>query len=272
MGAVADADSGFPAPGNVRAAAGAAVGTVAVSWDAVPGAPFYRVGWVSAEDVAAAQAAGRHWLDAFVFSDVANQGQTAFTVTGLAPGRRYAFIVASLGGRFGQASWSGWAFLTLAAGGSLSTPTVVPSPTVVPTMAPAPTPTVVPTVVPSPTLAPTPSPSTPTPSPTLAPTLTPTPVSGGGSGEYRMKVVTGAGFGTKRRAVVYALAGSDTAADLAGLTAGGGASEREACRIIIRDGQRIGSASLGADDRVRVDFLVETPPFRRWAVNYLCVD
>ena len=87
-----------------------------------------------------------------------------------------------------------------------------------------------------------------------------------------MKVVTGAGFGTKRRAGVYVLAGSDTAADLVGLTAGGGASEREACRIIIRDGQQIGSASLGADDRVRVDFLVETPPFRRWAVNYLCVD
>ena len=80
------------------------------------------------------------------------------------------------------------------------------------------------------------------------------------------------GFGSKRRAGVYVLAGSDTSADLAGLAAAGGSPEAQACRIIIREGRRIGGAGLGADDRVRVDFLVETPPFRRGAVDYLCVD
>ena len=141
---IADANSGFAAPTNVRAAAGPAAGTAIVSWNAVTGAPFYRIGWVSSDDVAAVPAEGRHWLDAFVFSDVANRGQTSYTVERLAPGQRHAFIVASLNTRFGAASWSEWVFLTPADTAGAVTPTPVPAPsstaTAAPTATPSPTP------------------------------------------------------------------------------------------------------------------------------------
>ena len=126
---VADADSGFPAPANVRAAGGAEPGSVIVSWDAVANAPFYRIGWLSAAEVSAVQAAGGHWLDAFLFSDVANRGQTSYTVKRLTPGRRHAFIVASLNIRFGLAAWSEWVFLTPPAIVPTATPRAVATPT-----------------------------------------------------------------------------------------------------------------------------------------------
>ena len=86
--------------------------SVVVAWDAVDGAAFYRIGWVAMDDIPAVRAEGREWLDAFVFADVANRGQTAYTITGLVPGRDYAFIVASVAQRFGAGAWSGWAYLT----------------------------------------------------------------------------------------------------------------------------------------------------------------
>ena len=151
---IADANSGFAAPTNVRAAAGPAAGTAIVSWNAVTGAPFYRIGWVSADDVAAVQAEGRHWLDAFVFSDVASRGQTSYTVERLAPGQRHAFIVTSLNTRFGAATWSEeWAYLTTPSAGAVAP---APAPT------PAPTATATP---PAPAATATP-PATPAPSPT----------------------------------------------------------------------------------------------------------
>ena len=91
-------------PAGVAAVDGAAAGTVTVSWNAVDGASFYRIGWVSADDLAAVRAEGRHWLDAFVFSDVDNRGQTSYTVLRLAPGVRHAFIVGSINSRFGTAA------------------------------------------------------------------------------------------------------------------------------------------------------------------------
>ena len=94
-------------PAGVAAVDGTAAGTVTVSWDAVDGASFYRIGWVSADDLAAVRAEGRHWLDAFVFSDVDNRGQTSYTVLRLAPGVRHAFIVGSINSRFGTAGLVG---------------------------------------------------------------------------------------------------------------------------------------------------------------------
>ena len=151
-------DGGLPAPANVRVADGANAGAAVVSWDAVDGAPFYRIGWVAMDDVAAARAEGWDWLEAFVFSDVANRGRTAHTVRRLTPCIRYAFIAASLNRRFGDASWSEWAFLTPGAGND-SCPAAVGTPTPV---VPAPTPT-------------------PTPTSTLTPTPWPTPA---GAGDY----------------------------------------------------------------------------------------
>ena len=126
-----------PAPTGVTATDGNAPGVVIVRWNAVAGAPFYRIGWVSADDIVAVQAEGRHWLDAFAFSDVANRGQTSYTVPRLAPGQRHAFIVASVSRRFGAAAWSEWVYLTTAT----PAPTPAQTPTPAPTFAPVPTPT-----------------------------------------------------------------------------------------------------------------------------------
>ena len=52
-------DNALPAPSNVQAADGANPGEVAVSWNAVAGAPFYRIGWVAYDDIDAARADGR---------------------------------------------------------------------------------------------------------------------------------------------------------------------------------------------------------------------
>ena len=69
------AQGGLAAPANVRAADGATSGTAVVSWDAVAGAAFYRIGWAASDDIAAVRADGRNWLDAFDFKDVENKGQ-----------------------------------------------------------------------------------------------------------------------------------------------------------------------------------------------------
>ena len=153
------------APANARVADGATAGAVVMAWDAVDGAAFYRIGWVAMDDIPAVRAEGREWLDAFVFADVANRGQTTYTITGLVPGRDYAFIVASVGRRFGAGAWSEWAYLTPAgvascpAGGG-GEPTPAPP---APTATPAPMPTA-------------------TPAPTPTPTPTSTPVAGGAGG------------------------------------------------------------------------------------------
>ena len=98
----------------------AAIGTasVNVTWDAVAGVTYYRIGWVVYEDVAPIIAAVGDWLERFAFIDIANRGQTAHTITRLTPGLRYAFIVAGNDGRYGAPQWpdaSGWQFMTPAA-------------------------------------------------------------------------------------------------------------------------------------------------------------
>ena len=135
------------APANARVVDGATAGAVVMAWDAVDGAAFYRIGWVAMDDIPAVRAEGREWLDAFVFADVANRGQTAYTIMGLVPGRDYAFIVASVAQRFGAGAWSGWAYLTPAgvascpAGGGGEPTPEPPAATATPTATPAPTPT-----------------------------------------------------------------------------------------------------------------------------------
>ena len=127
-------DATLPAPSNVQAADGPNPGEVAVSWNAVAGAPFYRIGWVAYDDIDAARADGREWLDAFAFSDVANRGQTSHTIKRLTPCLPYAFIAASLNRRFGDPSWSQWALLTPGEGSdSCPTPAATPTPRPTPT-------------------------------------------------------------------------------------------------------------------------------------------
>ena len=115
-GVHAQSDAPLPsAPAGVTAADAPQTGAVNITWNPVAGAAFYRIGWVKMADIPVAQAAGRHWLDAFAFTDIANLGQTAHTLTDLRPGADYAFIVGSVTARFATAAWSEWAYLTPAA-------------------------------------------------------------------------------------------------------------------------------------------------------------
>lgn len=107
-----DQDAPAP-PTNVTAVNGANIGEAVVSWDAVADAKYYRIGWIAYPDYEAVSAAGRDWMEAFAFVDVANNGQSSHTLNRLVHGVRYAFIVASNSARYGVPEWSGWATLEL---------------------------------------------------------------------------------------------------------------------------------------------------------------
>ena len=145
-GMPAQAQGASPAaPANVRSANGSAVGQAVVRWDAVADAAYYRIGWVNMETFRAVEAeSGREWLDVFAFHDVVNRSQTSQTLSDLEPGVQYAFIMASVGQRFGNAAgaWSEWTYLTTTSaatscptntraepGGATPTPTPRPTPT-----------------------------------------------------------------------------------------------------------------------------------------------
>ena len=156
-----------PAPANARAADGATAGTVVMAWDAVDGAAFYRIGWVAMDDIPAVRAEGREWLDAFVFADVANRGQTAYTITGWFRGGIMLLLWPASGG-----VWRGGLVgMGLPdAGGRGVCPAGGGEPTPAPPATPA---------APAPTATPAPMP-TATPAP--MPTPTPRPVAGGAGG------------------------------------------------------------------------------------------
>ena len=65
---VAFAIVGLPGkPAGVAAVDGGQSGQVAVSWQGVEGAAFYRIGWVAYDEITAVRNAGRPWVDAFAF-------------------------------------------------------------------------------------------------------------------------------------------------------------------------------------------------------------
>ena len=86
---------------NIAVRDGANRGEAIISWDAVPEAAYYRIGYVNMETdypIAKASATGE-WIEAFVYVDVnalnftANGGRVEYTVRRLAPGVRHAFTV-----------------------------------------------------------------------------------------------------------------------------------------------------------------------------------
>ncbi len=112
LGSIAATDDApLAAPAGLTAANGTAPGRVDLTWDSVPGATHYRVGWIADADVD--RTPGADWLNNFNFVDRAGP-DTSYTVQNLAPGERYYFIVGSLRGRFGDAgdAWSSWADVT----------------------------------------------------------------------------------------------------------------------------------------------------------------
>ncbi len=92
--------------GKPQVAAGANPGEVVVTWTAVDSANFYRIGWISSKDYAAAKASNRDWREAFVSVSIANNGQTSYTVTRLTPGEAYWFIVGGSVERYSEPQWS----------------------------------------------------------------------------------------------------------------------------------------------------------------------
>ena len=107
-----NAQTAAPAkPTGIVAANGSETGQVIVSWDSVDEAAFYRIGWVVYSDYLAAEAAGQEWLESFHFVDVANSGQTGWTLTRLSSGLDYYFIVASNDNRNGEPQYGDWSNL-----------------------------------------------------------------------------------------------------------------------------------------------------------------
>ena len=116
LNTLAHAQGDLVAPGNVAAQNTGNPGEVRISWDAVPGAAYYRIGWVAYSDVQPIIASGGDWLERFAFIDIQNRDQTQHTITRLTPGVQYAFIVASNSDRYGTPQWppaTGWKFLNL---------------------------------------------------------------------------------------------------------------------------------------------------------------
>ena len=92
-------------PQNISAVDGTNPGAVVISWNAVTGAAYYRVGWVQILEYNAVAAAGRPWTDAFYFVDVKSPA-TSRTVTRLVPGTEYYFLVGGLARLDGKPQWN----------------------------------------------------------------------------------------------------------------------------------------------------------------------
>ena len=87
--------------GNIAVQAGDNSGEAVISWDAVPEATHYRIGYVNMEvdyHFAKASCTGE-WIEAFVYVDVnarnipVSDGRAEYTIRRLAPGARHAFTV-----------------------------------------------------------------------------------------------------------------------------------------------------------------------------------
>ncbi len=87
-------------------------GEVVVSWNSVPGALEYRVGWANYRAVEQAIAVGIPWTERFAFTDV-RSSLSSHTVPNLMGGDQYAFIVGTRRGDT-EHDWSEWVFHTTA--------------------------------------------------------------------------------------------------------------------------------------------------------------
>ena len=92
---------GVPPTDNIAVRAGASTGEIIVSWDAVPRATHYRIGYVNMETdypLAKASITG-DWINAFIYVDEdarnlpVSNGRVEYTLRRLAPGVRHALTV-----------------------------------------------------------------------------------------------------------------------------------------------------------------------------------
>lgn len=87
-------------------------GEMTISWDRVPGAQYYTVGWINWTQGMAVLDAGGDWTSLFHYSTVLGS-QTTYTVSGLVGGDNHHAIIRAtdvVNGRFrgGYSEWSGW--------------------------------------------------------------------------------------------------------------------------------------------------------------------
>ena len=181
------AQTGPPPTSNITVRNGDNAGEVVVSWDAVPSATHYRIGYVNMEvDYHLAKAScTEEWIEAFIYVDVnarnipVRNGRAEYTVRRLSEGARHAFTVLTSNNFYNSPQFAGgdfswpqnprWRYSPGRA--SLPPGIAIPEPV-------CSTPLAEPTHTPTPTAAPTAAPTathTPTAAPTAAPTATHTP-------------------------------------------------------------------------------------------------
>ncbi len=113
---IARGQSALLPPTGVSAVNGSDLGEANMTWDAVAGATYYRVGWMADEDYQRAiREPNGEWQKEFRFSNIVSRGQPTWTVTRLTPGIKYWFIVGSHDAYYGEPKWSAWEELTLTA-------------------------------------------------------------------------------------------------------------------------------------------------------------
>ncbi len=95
------AESSVSPAANIQVRSGPNPGEAMLSWDAVPQATHYRIGYVNMEidyHFAKASCTGQ-WIDAFVYVDAdarnipVRNGRAEYTIRRLSPGARHAFTV-----------------------------------------------------------------------------------------------------------------------------------------------------------------------------------
>ena len=110
----AEAQGRPPGTTDIQIVNGHNPGEVIISWDAVPAATHYRIGYVNMETdypLAKSTEGGRtgNWLEAFVYVDVEAQNfvtsGTVYTIRRLEQGVRHAFVVLTNGSAYGEPTW-----------------------------------------------------------------------------------------------------------------------------------------------------------------------
>ena len=105
-----------PPATNIRVVNGHNPGEFIVTWDGVSEASHYRIGYINIKtDYPIAKANG-DWREAFNYVDLANRGQTSYTIRRLEPGALHAFAVLTNSSRYGKPTWPSdpaWVYLTV---------------------------------------------------------------------------------------------------------------------------------------------------------------
>ena len=245
--ALAQSGDSAPATGNIAVRDGVNPGEVVVSWDDVPGATHYRIGYVNMVTdypLAKASVTG-DWINAFIYVDEnarniqVSNGRAEYTVRRLEHDARHAFTVltsnsfvdtgggGSVSSEFSWPSNPRWEFHTVADRGGA---------------------------------CPMSCPGSQTPvTPTVGARISLSDVDN--TRGYRL-TVAGAGFNSGATATVYVLNRPPSYAEKI--------RNKGACQAVVAEGTAAGSARVGTDGNVAMTFEVTEPMFKPGKVNHIC--